>query len=186
MTDKLTRLYTDVDGVINADMPHLSWPADTVAVGTASAGGQYQYRIRWSTDMLAALSELPVERVWATTWVGAAPTGLADLIGYGKGDRFLVPLNGREVSFPSIIWKGAAIRAEQAEDPSPFIWVDDEIGPYQHMIAHELGGLALSIDAARGITPENIEDMILYIEQGITPYSNRTIEAGLASWEGEW
>lgn len=186
MTDKLTRLYTDVDGVINADMPQLSWPADTVAVGAADAGGLTYYRIRWSPDMLAALSELPVERVWATTWVGAAPTGLADLIGYGKDDRFLTPVGGGPVTFPSIIWKGAAIRADQAEDPSPFIWVDDEIGPYQHMIAHELGGLALSIDAARGITPENIEDMILYIEQGITPYSDRTIEIGLESWESSW
>jgi hypothetical protein len=156
------RLYLDVDGVINAWYAGSVWVDSPLQEGIAAAGG-YNYRIKWSADMVSALSQLDVDLCWATTWVGAAPTTLAPLIGYGMDSRYLRPLSGK-VSFPSIYWKEAAIREEQLRDPSPFIWIDDEIGWDQQIIASSLGGLAISPDHQFGITPADIGLMQEYID----------------------
>ena len=141
-----TRLYLDVDGVINAQMP-MDWGK----LCNGHAGG---YSIRWAPRMVAELADLNVELVWTTTWRDEAVTELAPLIGWGEHGRVLHPAGG-ELIWPSIDWKFEAVLADQAASPSSFIWLDDELEA-EHK---RHGGLVLTVPAALGITPR-IMDMM--------------------------
>ena len=156
-----TRLYLDVDGVVNAQLSHFHWGNFSE---TAAPEGVSDV-VTWAPRMLAALSVLDLDLVWATTWVDDAPSGLADLIHFGKDRPFLVPPNGDELTFPSIYWKLEALKSDQAANPSPFVWLDDEISRKEITAARELGGLALSVDQYFGITPVHLDMISEYIEE---------------------
>lgn len=156
------RIYLDVDGVLNAQAPS-NWGG--VSEGYATAEGS-KYRMRWAPALLEALSALDADIVWTTTWRTDAADSLATLFGgFGQDFRVLHPnLDPHaETTFPSIYWKLAAIAAEQAASPSPFVWLDDEIDLWEAKDAGELGGLALTINAFTGITPAIIEKIEAYI-----------------------
>ena len=163
---KKVRLYLDVDGVINASSPQLGWiPVDdieSVSEGIAVVGGQ-SYRIRWSPQLIQALLELDVDIVWTTTWRDSAVLSLGPLVGLKPEYRVLHPISG-VTTFPSIFWKEESIRAEQYNNPSPFIHFDDEIDFWLADREAKMGGLAISPDPNIGITAEHIQQAIAYIE----------------------
>jgi hypothetical protein len=161
------RLYLDVDGVINTDtFGH--W-GDSKDEGYAYAEGR-GYKIRWSPAMIDALSALPLELVWTTTWRDDAPAYIAPLVRWeaGKTARVLHPPTGvmgdnTYLYWPSIYWKHEAVLLDQTETPSPFIWLDDELSERNLLAADLLGGLAIPINPVMGITPEVIAQIEEYI-----------------------
>lgn len=170
MTRKRVRLYLDVDGVINAQMP-FGWGRLQNGHGKDSEG--YEFRIRWAPRMIEELTKLDVDLVWTTTWRSAAETAIAPLTGLTLPSRVLHPLSG-VTTFPSIHWKLEALIADQRESPSPFIWVDDEIGMRDMFVAEALNGLAISANPVIGISVANVEAMQRYIAAAAAPVSETT------------
>lgn len=166
MTNK-TRLYLDVDGVLNADLSKSPQHWGYGLEGTATADG-YDYKIRWAPELIERLYALEdVEIVWTTTWREDATKSLADLLGFGHSFRVLHPDRdpGADYQWPSIKWKIAAIEAEQREDPSPFIHVDDEIIGVPAWEGWVLihGGLAISPHPLYGITRKHMDSIEEYV-----------------------
>jgi hypothetical protein len=186
----LVRLYEDIDGCLNAEYNARAWrtPEDEGAhqvgykrtwvspeyddYGVRKGTNMIKYRMEWNERLVTALNELPVEFVWTTTWREDART-----VGKAMGlmhnpQRVLHPLNGF-TTFPSIDWKYEAIRVEQAENPCPFIWVDDEIWnlpiPALEFMEKELGGLLIAPDPNLGLTPKHISMMKAYLSRQPVP-----------------
>lgn len=150
-----TRLYLDVDGVINAQMP-FGW-------GRLQNGHAAGYKIRWAPRMVEALAELDVDLCWATTWKQHAATEIGPLISFGEGARHLIEIaNPYGDSYGwSIDWKFPAVIDDQYWKPSPFIWLDDEIE--QKHIDQFPHALVLPINPRTGISPKDVEQMREYV-----------------------
>lgn len=172
-----TRMYLDVDGCINAFAPSsftASWLAEHsvgyAAVTDKDSGELIRtFTIKWYHDMIEALKELDVELVWCTTWRHDAPSSIGSLVGFGVGDKVLHPISGR-TTFPSIHWKTDAIIKDQQENPSKFIWVDDELryGGLPFIMTEELGdvdALVIAPDPYEGISKTNVKEMQDFIEK---------------------
>jgi hypothetical protein len=63
----------------------------------------------------------------------------------------------------SIKWKLPALQADQKENPSPFVWLDDEIQMAEAVAARLIGGFALPPYDMTGVTPFNIEKITEYV-----------------------
>lgn len=182
MAKKLTRIYQDIDGCLNADYNARAWrqEGDSDDAGFMQnwvfpefddRGGRVgvqgiRYRMKWNSRLIDALNSLDVEFVWTTTWredalkVGAVMNLIHD------PQRVLHPLNGR-TEFPSIHWKYDAIVEEQKRTPSPFISIDDEWSSLHPDVVdslENLGGLVISPDPNFGVTPKDIQKMRKYID----------------------
>lgn len=178
------RQYQDIDGCLNATFNARKWRqeyeeedeylfGECEGVAEALYGrdglldpqGPANFRMKWNSRLVDALNAMDVELVWTTTWRNDAfRVGL--LMGLtNKNVRVLHPKSGWS-EFPSIYWKYEAIVAEQKNNPSPFIWIDDEIvdlpAPAIARIV-ALGGLMICPDAAFGMTPSQVEMMNEYI-----------------------
>lgn len=160
------RIYQDVDGVLNAQMPY-GW--GRLQNGHAKTNGT-EYRIRWAPNMVTQLDLLDADRVWATTWCEDAEASIRPLLGLSPAERVLMPLSG-VVTFPSVDWKIEAIVEDQLANPSPFIWLEDEAwDPFTldpelvpGKIASDLGGYVPLINSRLGITPKHMDEMQEYI-----------------------
>jgi hypothetical protein len=159
-----TRLYLDVDGVLNASFPDQNWGVRNF--GQASAGDAV-WGIVWAPELITALAELDVELVWTTTWRDDDKSGLADLLGWGHHGRVLHP--SAENIWPSIDWKFEAVINDQLASPGRFIWVDDELDNGVREATHRVFPMALLLEAdpVKGVTKEQIEMMKLYLSKGI-------------------
>lgn len=161
----MTYLYLDVDGVINAKMPYGWGRLDNKHVPAAGAS----YRIRWAPNMVSALAEMDLEVVWATSWQQWAPSALAEVIGFGAGAPYLEDPPGwweeETDDRQSMEWKRDAVYQHQLEHPGPFIWVDNEIGESEILLAESIGGLAIATNERLGITPQQLITMKRYIEE---------------------
>lgn len=165
MTDvqKKLRVYLDIDGVENVFAPidrleksgnglWDNWTKDT-ALG---------YSITWSPDLINEYRKLEdegVEFVWLTTWVHNAPDAFAKLIGWGDHLTYLGPTEEDAWMYQnvgSIHWKIGSVKADQARDPMPFVWIDDEIGHFEQSYAGQLGGHAVRTEPNFGVTPRVI------------------------------
>lgn len=158
------RLYLDVDGVVNAWFAGYAWNKDTQKVGHATSRSG-TYKIIWAPEMIEALNAMDIEVVWTTTWREHAAPEIGALVGLAEDARHLVPVDPDMYPFPSIDWKVIAVEQEQATDPSPFIWIDDEIDGRHVLRARALGGLPMSPDPNLGITPAMVERMIEYVKK---------------------
>lgn len=158
------KLYLDVDGVLNAWYAHVSWPESEIANEIATVEGR-NYKIIWSKDMIEQLFSLELDVHWTTTWQDAANTTLSPML-FGEERSYPVttPLNGI-VDFPSIFWKMEAVEADQKADPTPFVWIDDEISFPHIRWAKDNGGLAISPEPNTGITPYHLELIKSYIQE---------------------
>jgi hypothetical protein len=163
------RLYLDIDGVLNAWHPEDAWPDSeirNVDVAVDIDGYRGLAGLTWAADLIDALASLDVELVWATTWTTDAPTVAAGAFGFGAGQRFLSPLDGR-MRAPSIAWKEEAVIADQLASPSPFIWVDDELTlAHVERVADLFGDRALIVcsDHGKGITSAQIAGMRAFVK----------------------
>ena len=122
--------------------------------------------MEWNERLIDALNSLDVEFVWATTWREDAHQ-VGERMGLTHRGRVLHPLTG-VTTFPSLKWKWAAIVDEQTFDPSPFVWIEDEIPEmtaYERGVIDGLGGLLVAPDYNFGVTPQDIERIREYVSQ---------------------
>lgn len=154
-----TRLYVDMDGVLN--IQGSTWGDTLMSANVSPSGGTF--RINWSPTLMEHLNSLTdIELVLLTTWCDEARTLLMPLFGITHPVRVLTPLSGY-VTFPSIQWKTTALAADQAASPSPFIWLDDEHTINSRNVGESLGGLVPAIHWTTGVTPEIFDDMEEYL-----------------------
>lgn len=127
------RLYLDFDGVVNANKPPFN-KLDTFDIKVNQGGGAMAvYPIRFAPFVVSELDRFRVtyglELVWLSTWndnleVLRLPKHLNGL----AGGRVLpcvlprVPCTQREWTK----WKADALLADQLNDNTPLVWVDDE------------------------------------------------------------
>lgn len=177
------RLYQDVDGCLNAMLSGHVWgevgeTGDCGALkGVAEAyygedgqldpnGRPARFNMWWNSRLIDALNEMDVEFVWTTTWREDARNVAKLMKLTHQNSRVLHPLDGK-TRFPSIGWKFDALVAEQMRDPSPFIWVDDEIQALPRAareMIHQLGGLMICPDSGYGMTPKHVKMMSEYFD----------------------
>lgn len=152
------RIYQDVDGVLNVQAS--TW-GDSLSAEKASPHGG-SFTIKWSPAMIGALNELDVEFVWLTTWCEEADKYIKPMMGIAHPTRVVGPLDG-ELVFPSMAWKHEALLADLAQNPGPFIWLDDETNAWHQAAAEAMGGIAPNIYYKTGITPQIMETIQEYI-----------------------
>lgn len=176
-----TRLYLDIDGVLNASYNARKWRQEDDGdqpgyqhawvypehddFGEHRGKTERKFRMEWNSRLIEALNSLDVDLYWLTTWrTDALAVGEAMGIDI-PGAQVLHPLSG-ETTFPSINWKYNAIINDQENNPAPFIAVDDEwkFTPFGVAVSLTLlGGLVLSPDHNFGIEPTHIDEMREYI-----------------------
>lgn len=176
------RIYHDVDGVLNAQMPLKEWGAkpENGKASITDFRGTETWPIRWSPGYVEALNALgdKVELVWTTTWRENALTDIAPLVGITlPHQRVLHPLDG-VTRFPSIMWKRDAIGVEQELDPSPFVWLEDEAGILERTISVELGGYTPWINHRLGVTPKIFDRIKAYVEA--------EDRSNIDLWDSDW
>jgi hypothetical protein len=132
-----TRLYLDVDGVINKFSGAVGGHEKHVIDG---------FTIRIYPDKVKAFMELFDEVVWATTWV-LHPEMLALLEGViGVEGLGVIPVTADELEVGMLIQrstgKGPAVARHFDDDPlepGATLWIDDMLGPEDYIIARERG-----------------------------------------------
>lgn len=158
-----TKLYLDVDGVINAWEAHKVWDEATIRKGVAGAEG-FAYDIIWSQQMVDELFSLDLDLIWTTTWRQHARLAISPLIGYGEEAPYLTNSMAVSPYEPSITWKVEEVIAHQKNNPSKFVWIDDEIDYVHKNAVKSLGGLLITPTPDIGITPSHIELIKNYIK----------------------
>lgn len=150
-----TRIYLDVDGVINAWHPKRGQPFpveesgwkdwNAVDVGWSETvkhffrgeehdtgiERDYSYLIRYATELVDALNDIAdlpdVEVVWLTTWGFRAVENLSPALGI-NGTSWRV-LQRPEPSYADSWWKSILLRDDlkKSGTPDKIIWVDDDL-----------------------------------------------------------
>jgi hypothetical protein len=169
------RLYLDFDGVLNADDPQHSEVRKFTMLTEGSINFQAESPIVFSPNVVEYLDKLrdqyDMELVWLTTWnENNLVLGFAEhLKGLDHGRVIPANLHTAQVGKREWTqWKAEAILADQAADPTPFVWVDDN--------AHEHWGdevnagttvpsLHITPNSTWGLTRENLEEMEAFLSQ---------------------
>lgn len=156
-------LFLDVDGVLNRiSTTGDSWP--DFELHKAMPFGRGPYHLHLSRAMGAALSALPVEIVWLTTWAEEAPRLIAPLLGLPE-----YPVAGVGGIYGN--WKWACLENYiDSHDPHrPFIWIDDDAIPWTASADfNEMGWdkhLLIRPDERLGVTPEHIEEIARFCKE---------------------
>ncbi len=166
--DKQPLLFLDVDGVLNAFAyePLLAGYED-FTVHEVTVGEETGFRMTFdmclSLKMGKSLAALPAEIVWLTTWRHDADRLIAPLAGLPQGLRVLSSPPGAQRADP--VWKFDALRRSVSADPTPFVWLDDDIDLLRsESVSARRWADALSVpclliapDPRTGLLPEQIE-----------------------------
>lgn len=155
----------DVDGVLNALNDHSMWSPAGLKSGRATSDNG-TYTIKWAPELIDGLKALDLDLCWATTWRSTAASSIGPLIGWGEDSRWLTHDHGSLDRYGwSIDWKYPSVVADQKADPSPFLWVEDELEGWHMQWAEDAGGLAICPDPEFGITPEQLEEIREYVRK---------------------
>lgn len=143
------RLYLDVDGVIIAKASPFE------AVRLPYFGGEY------APEVVSRLGATCLDLVWLTTQENEA-LELADRID-GLRDGRVLKLDNRQAG-SQIARKLRALIGDQANSPSPFVWVDDLITPKARRVVTQQLSVPNLIVQTAGKTGLN-EPQLVSIEQ---------------------
>lgn len=178
-----TRIYVDVDGVLNALHPHGMSPEE---IAEASGWKDWHsrriagYVITWSRELIDELNKIAerkdVEFVWLTTWRGMANTEISpNLLLKGEDWRFLT--DGGEATGmlwgqpEGPWWKLNEIREDVRRDPvDNIIWIDDGLPLHPDALswASERGVVTVAPSVKFGLTRSDL-DGILEIVNVVEP-----------------
>ena len=162
-------LFLDVDGVLNAERRFVRQPksarvtgwSDWEMSGVCALGRSWP--VATSKQMGRALLDLPVNLVWATSWVEhpeqlediadlvGLPRGLPRLASYDGGDRRNC---GKRYAVEEFLG-GSASR--------PFVWVDDDLGPDDKKLAADHGALTVRPVTGWGLTARQLAEVSEYL-----------------------
>lgn len=159
-------LFLDVDGTL---IPFGTPPAASPDMPRGQSGAQAQpdgahpllHRVDPEHGRL--LSALPVDLVWASTWMADANDVLAPLLGLPA----LPVVDWPDSDDDGILhWKTRGL-VEWAQG-RPFVWVDDEISPADRAwvaVHHHGPALLHPVDAQRGLTSHDFSVIINWLKQ---------------------
>jgi hypothetical protein len=173
------RLYLDVDGVLcPSSAPDPAWgTVEGTSVRIDYGGGMCAtYNVIWAPALVDALEllreQFELELVWLTTWneLDAARTLLVPRLGGLAGGRMLPltpgPLKPEEVRG---WWKAERLLQDQAANPGPFIWADDDEVPAHGTTVHNAtsttSSLLIAPSTAVGLTVDEVTNMTVWLEQ---------------------
>lgn len=174
-----TRIYIDVDGVLNAfnmskwfKLRSGAWESDYSSVIVRG------YRITFNQELIDSLNEMNelenVEFVWLTTWTDNAAIDLAPAIGL-KGDWRVLKTDDAAPVYPGDRgatgwWKFGAIQDDLVENPTDrFVWIDDELSSrfgakeWAYESYPEVS-LLISPDDSEGLRPDEVCAIIDFID----------------------
>ncbi len=161
----VSRLYLDVDGVLN---PYLS-PMELPAVWPDFREGFLGRRLAvWSPSLLTAIGQLEVELVWVTTWGSVAEEAFGPEIGSRWPRR---SLDLASSSLGTAGPKASAIADDLRGDPAPFVWVDDDAitpGAVDQLAAFGQPMLTISPDRRTGLEPRHVRQIADHL-QAVSP-----------------
>jgi hypothetical protein len=168
------RLYLDVDGTLQAEIPPWDEVKTAIVVDDHGAGYQTPYQITWSPTLVSGLEALREdfdgELVWLTTWLGSK-TMLDQLTaavgGLASGRRLIMP--PRKISgFISADWKRNALLTDLRRDPATYVWADDvEVvihGPFVKAAFPTVESLHVAPSAEHGLTAEHLVEIRTFLE----------------------
>lgn len=156
----LALLLLDVDGVISPLGPSTAW-SDFRVVDDAPA------LLQVSRAMGDALTHLPAQRRWLTSWDGFANEWVAPALGWRK--------------LPVVRWPGGPggrphkLKIDGFEDllhalqvrPTAVAWCDDALTPAMEQRARRLLGtvplLPVTPDPLEGLTPEHVDALSAFL-----------------------
>lgn len=127
-------IYSDFDGVFN--ISDSSATASATIETTDSHFLRNKDSINWSPEIVKSMNELLAtglyDFIWHTTWNdGGNILKAAEIMGFEGAmkhtDAVLNQNAGSKMEWTR--WKAEYIIADQAENPRPFIWIDD-LAPY--------------------------------------------------------
>ncbi len=137
----ITRIYIDVDGVINslsrsAPKQNTQWLGEWKSEYVKVHGSKYM--ILWSTELIHQLNLLDkrddVEFIFLTTWQDSATTILAPLTGLNALNwKVLYPEHEDDIYDTKTWWKLTAIKndledmVEDDIDYDQVVWIDDDL-----------------------------------------------------------
>jgi len=170
-----TRIYIDVDGVLNAFHPRSKSPEE---IAEASGWSSWKskrvngYVITWSEELVDELNALAarddIEFVWLTTWRDEARTQISPaLLLDGHNWRFLT--DGGEATGAlwgkpnGPWWKLEVVREDVIRDPvDNIVWIDDDLPLYPEALewASERGVVAVAPSQFYGLTREDLDDIL--------------------------
>jgi hypothetical protein len=168
------RLYLDVDGVLNAEVP-LFDDVQTVAVTEDhGAGYRTEYQITWSPTVVRSLEamrqDFDLELVWLTTWLESKTLidQLTAAVGGLAGGRRLVMPPRKLGGFISASWKRDALLADLKRDPATYVWADDvEVvihGPFVKAGFPAVESLHVAPSDEHGLTAEHLVEIRTFLE----------------------
>lgn len=170
-----TRIYIDVDGVINAFHDStIGWSHGDERNATVLG-----FKIRYNSALIQTLNDLSEDKnfdmVWLTTWLDRAQNDLAPAIGLRHEWRVLTHPTAKPIwekyddPYSMTWWKLLAIQKDLEENPTDkFVWIDDEhmwrIGPHRWVQdTHPGTGLTVGTNESSGLTEAQVCDIIDFI-----------------------
>lgn len=160
--------YSDFDGVYN-----ISCDAEKAVGVDVSPRGKYlaaHNRIHWNPEVIGLMKEMYATNVfdfmWHTTWNDSGDIQIAaEAMGVPELSTFSTPnFNDRSRNKKDWThWKAEYIIRDQAENPRPFIWVDDEAPKYweDHVRGHTRAqSLIISPRRMNGIRVRDIVNVL--------------------------
>lgn len=160
----LIKIYSDFNGVLNINESDL-----TVTASVKTANSEFLARknkITWNPETISLLQDLLgtgfYSFLWHTTWNDAGNIkNAADLVGltglhdYSKANLNRNAKNRKEWTK----WKAESIIKDQAENPMPFIWIDDNAPIYWADYVQgnvRSPSLVVTTDSKKGLSNEEI------------------------------
>lgn len=165
-----TRIYLDVDGVINA--VSYAPPTEATGLGDWKTGKALGYTIQWSQEVIDFLNDLAtredVEIVWLTTWMDHAATDLVELTGINGADWYVLKTDDMHHSFGNW-WKYDIIVPHLDENPvDKVIWIDDDLD-YMHRLVEDFvmsrGIHTLSPHTSAGLTRGYLDAIMEIVDE---------------------
>ena len=155
-------IYCDVDGVINTTQKLENGTTKIIYRKLPSLGEKLwkiPLRINWHNHTTLTLAALQVNFYWLTTWNHQAVHILEPLIGIKSTGviPYRMPLKEARRQYT----KYELLKAHQAENPSPFIWIDD-VATQHYKKEHFKDAqphLIIRTNKRLGITPEHLQQI---------------------------
>jgi len=154
-------IYLDFDGVVNF-FGETEFPDSETALATFPPR-KLVVTLNWSPTLIKELNSLPVDIVWLTTWRDYAVEILEPIIGL-KSSRVLQWEH--KFSDYNQSFKFIALKEDQAENPRPFIWLEDyATHSYYNNKFHKPAikafppHLVIMPDDEKGLTPTHIQEI---------------------------
>jgi hypothetical protein len=179
------RMLIDVDGVLNA-VCNQHYPEDWGDWKSQIADG---FPISYSPEMGRRLNALAttegVEPIWLTTWGEQANEHIAPLFGWDhwrvlpKEGLLKMKFSGWADYSDTGWWKFDRARDLYYRDVVPFVWVDDDFGPFDAGAAdwaESVGALTIRPNSYTGISEAQMDEIETFVYSHLDDRSTDGVE----------